>query len=478
MKASFSPWLDAITPALRELVGVLGEHCEYVSVLSTDSPGFRLSVSQRSKSVSDSNLTTERGSVVRVCRRGRWGEFAFNCFDLADIPALAARIEAGLDRQAALLDRCGAKNYPTGLPEDAPLELFVEKETGSFPESADLAALTERFAALSGRGVETIPGALDCVLSASSTHISKLFLSKNRYLRQSYVITEGTVRAWSPTADGDMKSIYEGVSGLGGPEILDGLDAKLDGAGQTMAELLASGRIVPGEYEIITDPGVTGLIAHEAFGHGVEMDMFVKGRALGADYIGKRVGSEKVTMHEGALCDESVTAYAFDDEGVLAGDVTEIERGILRSGICDTLSALRLGTAPTGNGKRENYAHKAYTRMTNTVFDSGTDSLEDMIASVDSGYLLRGAESGMEDPKHWGIQCVVQRGYEIAHGRLTGRVVSPVVLTGYVPELLGNISMASPDRGIEGNGACGKGHKEWVKVADGGPWLKTKARLG
>ena len=179
-----------------------------------------------------------------------------------------------------------------------------------------------------------------------------------------------------------------------------------------------------------------------------------------------------------ALCAESVTGYAFDDEGTLAGDVTEIDHGILRAGICDALAAKRLGVKPTGNGKRENFAHKAYTRMTNTLFDSGTDTLEDMIASIEFGYLLEGSESGMEDPKHWGIQCIVGRGYEIRDGKLTGKVVSPIVMTGYVPDLLGNISMASPDRVVFGTGACGKGHKEWVKVADGGPYLKTKARLG
>ena len=275
-----------------------------------------------------------------------------------------------------------------------------------------------------------------------------------------------------------MKIASKGVSGLGGPEILDGLEGKLAEVAKLMPELLHSERIVPGEYEIITDPGITGLIAHEAFGHGVEMDMFVKERALGAQYLGKRVGSDLVTMHEGALCEESVTAYAFDDEGTLAGDVTEIDRGILVTGISDALSALRLGTKPTGNGKRENFAHKAYARMTNTVFDSGTDSVEDMIASVQHGYLLSGTQSGMEDPKHWGIQCIVAAGYEIKDGKLTGKVVSPVIMTGYVPDLLGNISMASTDRVVEGNGGCGKGYKEWVKVADGGPYLKTKARLG
>ena len=240
----------------------------------------------------------------------------------------------------------------------------------------------------------------------------------------------------------------------------------------------AAQRVEPGEYEVITTPEVSGLIAHEAFGHGVEMDMFVKGRALGAEYIGKRVGSDMVTMHEGALCAENVTSYAFDDEGTPAGDVTEIDRGILRTGICDALSALRLGTRPTGNGKRENFEHKVYTRMTNTMFDSGNDTLEAMIASISRGYLLKGMESGMEDPKHWGIQCIVEKGYEILDGKLTGKVVSPVVMTGYVPDLLGSVTMVSGDREVFGNGGCGKGHKEWVKVADGGPYLKARARLG
>ncbi|MBR0214311.1 MAG: TldD/PmbA family protein, partial [Solobacterium sp.] len=190
------------------------------------------------------------------------------------------------------------------------------------------------------------------------------------------------------------------------------------------------------------------------------------------------VGSDLVTMHEGALAAVNVASYAFDDEGTAAGDVIEIDHGILKTGVCDALSALRLGVQPTGNGKRENFEHKAYTRMTNTIFEPGNDSLDDMIASIDYGYLLAGMQSGMEDPKHWGIQCIIERGYEIRDGRLTGRVVTPIIMTGYVPDVLGNITMASRDSAVFGTGGCGKGYKEWVKVSDGGPYLKTKARLG
>lgn len=477
MKAPFSAYLNGIAPRIRQLVEALGAHYDYVSVLSTDSVGFTVAMSQRSKSVTNATMTTERGNVVRVRKGGLYSEYAFNELDGA-VDALVQSIRETLDRQLALLKRTNTSIYETATLPDEPLELFVEKETERLPETEDMTKLVDFLMGLSDRGMETIPHALDCAVRGMSTHISKLFVSKNRFLRQSYVYTEGAIAAFAPNENGEMKNAYKGVSGLGGPEILDGLRGVLEELPKQMEDLLRSEKIEPGEYEIITDPGITGLIAHEAFGHGVEMDMFVKERALGAQYLNRRVGSDLVSMHEGALCAESVTAFAFDDEGTLAGDVTEIDHGILKTGICDALSALRLGTAPTGNGKRENFAHKVYTRMTNTMFDSGTDSVEDMIASVKHGYLLSGTESGMEDPKHWGIQCIISRGYEIKDGKLTGKVVSPVIMTGYVPDVLGNITMASPDRVVEGNGGCGKGYKEWVKVADGGPYLKTKARLG
>ena len=478
MKAPFSPYLAEIAPGLKQLVALLRRQYDYVSVLSTDSRGFAVSISRKAKSVRNETMTTERGTVVRVCRNGLYSEVSFNEFDPSRPEENCRNLIARLDRQMRVLQAAEVKPYDTGVLADPPRQLFVEMETGRLPEEEDLANLIENLTSLSDRAMAEGENLLNCTARAQSTHICKLFLTENQDLRQSYVYSEGTVSAVG-SLDGRTEMAYEAVAGRKGPELFDDMsEVLLPEALKSLDELLHADPVEPGEYEIITAPDVTGLIAHEAFGHGVEMDMFVKGRALGAEYIGKRVGSERVTMHEGALCAENVTSYAFDDEGTPAGDVTEIDRGILRTGICDALSALRLGTVPTGNGKRENFAHKVYTRMTNTLFDSGTDTLDDMIASVRHGYLLKGVQSGMEDPKHWGIQCIVEKGYEILDGRLTGKVVAPVVMTGYVPDLLGSVSMVSPDRQVFGSGGCGKGHKEWVKVADGGPYLKAKARLG
>jgi TldD protein len=84
----------------------------------------------------------------------------------------------------------------------------------------------------------------------------------------------------------------------------------------------------------------------------------------------------------------------------------------------------------------------------------------------------------MEDPRNWGIQLICMVGKEIVNGKLTGRVASPVICSGYVPDVLSSIDMVSKDFHLTGSGACGKGHKELVKVSSGGPYIKTKMRLG
>ena len=477
MKAPFSQYLNETAPGIRELISILSGGFDYVSVLATDSKGFSIHISKHSRSISGETMTTERGIVVRAAKGSRWCEYSLNEFDPADVKKTAEEILETWRLQQELLDEADVQPYPTDSLADEPAEVYYEAETGKLPEETDLQGITEKLTALCEDTVNQREHIVDCFISADSTHISKLFMTAQKDMRQSYVYSEASVFAVA-SRDDNNQSVYDGISGKCGPELFDELEPCVKKVADWAEELLDAERMIPGEYEVIAAPDISGLIAHEAFGHGVEMDMFVKDRALGKEYIGKRVGSDLVTMHEGALCAENVTSYCFDDEGTPAGDVVEIRNGILETGICDQLSALRLHTVPTGNGKRENFEHKVYTRMTNTVFEGGHDKLEDMIASIKYGFLLEGVESGMEDPKHWGIQCIVKSGREIRDGKLTGKIFAPVIMTGYVPDLLGGISMATEEVEVFGCGGCGKGYKEWVKVADGGPYLKTKARLG
>jgi len=278
--------------------------------------------------------------------------------------------------------------------------------------------------------------------------------------------------------DDKLVQVRSGVYGDQMAKIISDMPSAIDKLLDKAKILTRAKPITPGVYDVITDPTITGLIAHEAFGHGVEMDQFVKGRALAKEYVGKYVASSICNMRDGAAAVVSAGSYFFDDDGILAGDTQIIKDGILVTGISDFASAVQLGTSPTGNGRRESSKRKSYSRMTNTFFEKGTDKLEDMIASIDHGYMLFDTNNGMEDPKNWAIQCVAEYGIEIKDGKLTDNYVSPVVMSGYVPDLLKSISMISDDFVVAGSGMCGKGYKEWVRVSDGGPALKVKVKLG
>ena len=473
MQVKMSEYLIEIKPKIKELITLLDNEFEYVSVLCTDVSGTSYRVGQRQTNVGDYGFG-ERGFVVRVYENGSYCEYSFN--ECEDVKACAKTIASVLKDELRALEKLGVSKMESPLIHEEEITKSMVNEIEVNPEEMSAEDILAHLKKISDAGAKH-EEVIEFQAAMQFAHVNKMFLSDKKDLMQSYAYAEGMAVAIGTNGE-KTEVAYESFSGLKGAEILDEMDNKVEKIIQDLNDKLNAEAVVPGMYDVITTPEVTGLIAHEAFGHGVEMDMFVKERALAKDYIGKQVASDITSMRDGALSASQVSSYLFDDEGTLGSDTTIIDHGTLVTGISDILSAMRLNTKPTGNGKRESFERKAYTRMTNTLFTTGTDSLEDMIASIERGYLLEGMDSGMEDPKHWGIQCVVAMGREIKDGKLTGKVVAPVTLTGYVPDLLKSISMISNDFAMFGSGACGKGHKEWVKVSDGGPYLKCKVRLG
>lgn len=267
-----------------------------------------------------------------------------------------------------------------------------------------------------------------------------------------------------------------GKAGTGGLEHLEISDAELAECAETAGALLSAGPVEAGTYEVVADPHTTGTIAHEAFGHGVETDMFVKERARAAEYIGRRVGSDLVSILDDPTVPGAYGSYFVDDEGQVATPTTIIRDGIFQRGISDLYSATRLGIPRSANGRRESVQRKAYARMSNTFFAAGTQTRDELIAGLDDGLLLCRALNGMEDPKGWGIQIWTHFAREIKGGRPTGVLYAPIALTGYVPDVLADVSGISNE--IEhAPGTCGKGWKEYVPVGSGGPYLRTRCRL-
>lgn len=459
---------------MAELIDALNQKYEYASILGCDTKGKTFSVSATDMMIQDYD-GKERGFVVRLLHDGRYFEYSFN--EWKDVDELCHSIIRLQEEDMQIQKETQIENYDAILCKD---DMRYESSDCTIQETLEVKGVDEVLSILSrvkDKVLEMDPRIVNTIINCHYVHVSKAFFAQNKELTQGYLFTEVGISVI--VRDGTKtKSEHGDLSGLIGLELLDQLEAKAKDVAINALELLEASPMVPGVYDVICAPEVSGLIAHEAFGHGVEMDMFVKNRALAKDYIGKQVASSLVTMIDGARPKRQVASYLFDDEGNIGQETILIKNGILVSGISDEASSLRLNTLPTGNGRRESYERKAYARMTNTYFEKGTSKKEEMIASITYGFLLEGLQSGMEDPKHWGIECMITKAREIVNGKLTGKIFSPVILTGYVPELLKSISMVSDQEELSGSGSCGKGYKEWVKVSDGGPYLKAKARLG
>lgn len=275
-----------------------------------------------------------------------------------------------------------------------------------------------------------------------------------------------------------MQYDYMAHTGAAGLELIQFSDEEFEGLKEDALRLLGAEQISPGDYEVVVDNTTSGTIAHECFGHGVELDLFPKSRAKSAQYIGKRVAAPGVEMFDDPSFPGAFGSYFFDDEGMLARPTHILEDGILVNPLTDLASILALPTyRRSSNGRRESFARKAYARMSNTFFAAGEQNPSDLLASLEDGIYLRKAQSGMEDPLGWGVQVTVHIGEEYKHGKPTGRIFSPIGISGYVPALLDSISGIGNDLLLDG-GTCGKGFKELIPVSSGGPHLRLKARLG
>ncbi|MBQ6334211.1 MAG: TldD/PmbA family protein [Erysipelotrichaceae bacterium] len=456
-------YLKSRIPDAKRLVGELGKSFAYVSILGSSVKTKRISVSTRINSLDE--VDNECGFVIKLYKDGRYSEYS--CNDIRDLKAAAVS-------KAVKLNEVYSKEFNVRmLEEEEHVEDYLREDDGDLSDKQ----IMERL----GKVKDELHKKEERLINVNTAYVkrqtSKIFVSKKKCLTQKYDWVN--VMLMAVVRDGDnIKSNYEAQGEANSELALKKFEETADDVLDIAVRMLKAKPVKPGKYTIITDPSISGLIAHEAFGHGVEMDMFVKNRAKAIDYVGKYVASPLVDMYDGAASCLSAASFFFDDDGVEAHNTQIIAKGILQRGISDSLSAMELGTEPTGNGRRQDHERKVYTRMTNTWFGPGKDKYEDMVKSVKHGYLLCQTNNGMEDPKNWQIQCTASYGLEIKDGEFTGEMIAPVVISGYVIDLLESISMVSDEVTVHGSGMCGKGHKEWVYVSDGGPYLKAEAKLG
>ena len=350
--------IDRAKPGLQALIRALGKTYPYASVLAVADDSRAWRVSRTGINIMAAGTGGGTGFVVRVFDGVGCAEYSFNEFSEEKIPAICQLLAQRLAAQNEALD--GFDPLPTPIPADEPAVLKKESNWKVNPRDLGDEAIVGKITALREKAMGMDQRVLDAQAAVTYRAYRKLFLSKNRDLDQTVMWTNAMVAVMASRGQ-ELKMSYKPFSVLGGAELLDEMDGGVAQAVEDVLALLDSQPIPPGEYDCVCSPETTGMIVHEAFGHGVEMDMFVKDRAQAREFVDKYVASPLVTMHDGSAVDESATAF-FDDEGTLTGDTIVIDQGVLKTGMCDALSAARLGVKPTGNGRRESYERKAYTR--------------------------------------------------------------------------------------------------------------------
>jgi TldD protein len=452
-----------LRPALGEIVGLGLRQAPYFSVLLSSRHGLTITVDNREERVAERSPAA--GTVLSAFDGATTYERAIGGFNRAEIRTAARDFTEGISFQKytaqAEPERHG--DFATSVQVD-PMELSTQEKLDRCRE------VQKR---VKGRD----PRIVNARVIYRELNEHAVFADATADLAQRVQRVGMFVIVIVAGPAGEVRYDVLVKSGSAGWEVLNWSDEEIQSVVDGALALLSAERIEPGEYRIITAPGVSGTICHESFGHGVETDMFLKERARAAHFIDKVVGSPLVNIADDPSQLGSYGSYFFDDEGHMAAPTQIVENGVFRRGITDRYSAAALEIPRSANGRRQDYSRKAYARMSNTFFSPGTSTLNEMIAQVDHGIFLDKWSSGMEDPLGWGIQVTCQYGHEIKGGKITDRVFAPVGISGYVPEVLQSITAVSNELKMDG-GTCGKGHKEQVPVASGGPHLLLTARLG
>lgn len=226
-----------------------------------------------------------------------------------------------------------------------------------------------------------------------------------------------------------------------------------------------------GEWQVVLGPGWPAILLHEAVGHGLEGDFNRKGTSAFAGKVGQQVASRGVTVVDDGTLPDRRGSLSFDDEGTPTSRTVLIEDGILKGYMQDRQNARLMGVEPTGNGRRESYAHPPMPRMTNTIMEAGDTDPGEILESLKDGIYAKNFGGGQVDITSGKFVFRCTEAYRVRNGKIE-EPIKGATLIGDGPTALTKISMIGNDLELDpGVGTCGKAG-QGVPVGVGQPSLK------
>jgi len=264
------------------------------------------------------------------------------------------------------------------------------------------------------------------------------------------------------------------MSHEGGFEIIDKLGfEKLSELVKSSKMLCTADSAPTGKMPVILDPSMSGLIAHESFGHGLEADQFIRERSFLIPFLDKKIAGECVNISDSAVEEGVIGTYVFDDEGIVAKKTRLVENGVLSNLIHNRMTSTLMDSVPHGNGRRESFLNPIYPRMSNTFFEPGSYDLDEMIQETKEGIYLLNGFYGKEDPLGGSINCSSRKAYMIEDGEIT-KLLKGASINGDLLEFFQSIIGSSKEDVVFDGGICGKGIEDHIPITSGGVHIKSE----
>jgi len=386
----------------------------------------------------------------------------------------ASEISEGAIRRAAGAASMAKRGYD-GVAAEPPRptnrKLYGEDDPLASPPFADKASLLadiDAFARARDPRVVQVMTSL-----AGERRVVEILRADGRLIRDVRPLTRLNVQI-TVEKDGRRENGMTGAGGRTAFEVWIGPDQWRDQVDEALRQALVNLEAAPcpaGEMDVVLGPGWNGVLLHEAVGHGLEGDFNRKGTSAFSGRIGERVAAPGVTVFDDGAIPDRRGSLTVDDEGTPTSRTILIEDGILVGYMHDRQSARLMGMAPTGNGRRQSYAHLPMPRMTNTGMLAGSSSREEMIASTKRGLYCANFGGGQVDITNGKFVFQCTEAYLIENGKVT-MPVKGATLIGDGPSALTRVTMIGDDFCFDpGIGVCGKAG-QGVPVGVGQPSLK------
>jgi len=404
------------------------------------------------------------GGIVRALYKGGWGYATFN-----DIDELERRV-----REASETAKLVGKEVTYFAPAEPVVETVKAGLIKDFREMplAEKKALMEEYNRIILEYHEKIQ--TSTVVYADNFTTKWYANSEGTFIEEE--VPECGVLTQAVGRDGDIvQNGRETGGGVDGYQSVEGFHDKVEEAARKAVELLSAPPVKGGTYTVITDPRLTGVFAHEAFGHLSESDfVYENPRMQDLMVLGKRFGVDNLNIVDDGSLAGGLGTHKYDNEGVLTRKNYLIKDGILVGRLHSRETAGKMDESISGNARAVHFYHPPIVRMTNTFIETGTSDFSDMIKDIDLGVYaikMRGGQTAMEM-----FTFSAAYGYMIRNGQVA-ELVRDVVLTGNVFETLMNIDMIGNDLGfvpMNPHGGCGKGGQSWLRTGLGGPHIRIQ----